>query len=110
MSVLSLARTGVNINGVLDFFFWASLRLTPNSWASQPFVNREGLFVLLYCGFVLVEQCSCELHTGKRTFCTIPLGRLLGNLLVGMEKQIDRTCLMLLISLLGAFKSSCVLT
>lgn len=73
------ARTGININRVLDIFFWASLKLTPNSWASQLCVNRQGLFVLFCCEFVLVEEVCCELHRGKRTFCTVPLGRLLGN-------------------------------
>lgn len=63
--MLSLARTGVNINKGIGVFFWASLKLTPNSWGSQPFVNTEGLFVLFYCEFVWVEKETHELERGK---------------------------------------------
>lgn len=97
MTVLSLARTGININRVLDIFF--SFKLTPNSWASQLFVNREGLFVLFCLG--------CELQKGH--FVQYPWE---GSwaIISWYGAASDRTRLMLLISLLREVKASCVLT
>lgn len=36
----------------------------------------------------MVEKGYYELERGKRTFCTTPLGRLLGNLLAGVKQQV----------------------
>lgn len=55
------------------------------------------------------EGCY-ELHRGRRTLCTIPWERVLGNLLAGIEQEMIEHVLQLIISLLEeAEASSCVL-
>lgn len=103
------ARTGININRVLDIFFWASLKLTPNSWASQLFVNRGDYLsffaVSLSCWRKVVVSCTEE----KGHFVQYPWE---GSwaIISWYGAASDRTCLMLLISLLREVKASCVLT
>lgn len=94
---------------VPKIYFWASLKLTPNSWASQPTANSE------YLSF-----CSLGLSWWRKVFrgCTAEEGRSAwyhrensGNLVAGVEQWAIEHASQLIISLLEeAETSSCVLT